>query len=98
VTYRVLCGLGLALMIARGADRRLLGVTAAGTYLIYVGLTCIFYYVGLAYANVSEAMLFVLFVGLLDSVLYYSPHAYARMAGGGLNATATGRQEVRSGA
>jgi hypothetical protein len=96
--YRVLCLLGLAAMIARGGDRRLLGLTAAGTYLIYVGLTCVFYYVGLAYANVSETTLFVLFMGLFDSLLYYGRQAYARLAPHGLVAPVAGHEEVPSGA
>jgi len=64
--YRLLCLAGLALMVAQGGDRRLLGVSAAGVYVIYVVLTCLFYFVGLAYENVSEATLFILFIGLLD--------------------------------
>ena len=59
VSYRILCVLGLAAMIIRGGDRRLLGIAAAGTYVIYVVLTCLFYFVGLAYENVSEVTLFV---------------------------------------
>jgi hypothetical protein len=69
LTYRVLCLLGLAAMVARGGERRIVGVAAAGTYVIYVVLTSLFYFVGLAYANVSEVTLFVLFVGGIDSVL-----------------------------
>jgi len=67
-----------------------LGVAAAGMYTIYVVLTCAFYYVGLAYANVSEATLFVLFIGLLDSVLYLGRQAYARFSGGVLLPAAVG--------
>jgi hypothetical protein len=62
----------------RGGDRRLLAAAAAGTFVIYVGLTSVFYFVGLAYANVSEATLFVLFMGLFDSMLYLVQRAYAR--------------------
>jgi hypothetical protein len=68
--YRALCLAGLLLMIGRGGDRRLLGLVAAGVYLIYVGLTSVFYYVGLAYDNVSEVALLFLIVGLLDSALH----------------------------
>ena len=39
-----------------------------GTYVIYVVLTCLFYFVGLAYDNVSEVTLFVMFIGGLDAV------------------------------
>jgi hypothetical protein len=66
--YRALCFAGLALMLGTGEDRRLLGCTAAGIYLIYVVLTSLFYFVGLAYDNVSQVALFVLFMGLLDSM------------------------------
>jgi hypothetical protein len=69
VTYRILCLLGFAAMVFRGGDRRLLGIAAAGTYAIYVALTCVFYFVGLAYDNVSQVTLFILFIGLLDAAL-----------------------------
>ena len=78
VMYRVWCLLGLVLMLIRGGDRRLLGVATAGTYMIYVVLTCLFYFVGLAYDNVSEVTLFILFMGLFDSVLYYGRRALDR--------------------
>jgi hypothetical protein len=65
--YRALCVVGLVLMLRTGGDRGLLGWTAAGIYLIYVVLTSLFYFVGLAYDNVSQVALFVLFMGLLDS-------------------------------
>jgi hypothetical protein len=71
VTYRILCLLGLVAMVVRGGERRLLGVAAAGMYIIYVSLTSAFYFVGLAYANVSEATLFVLFIGLIDTVMLW---------------------------
>ena len=32
----------------------MLAIAAGGTYVIYVVLTCAFYFVGLAYENVSE--------------------------------------------
>lgn len=67
--YRAACLAGLVLMIRRGGDRRLVGVAAAGAFLLYTGVTSLFYFVGLAYDNVSQVGLFVLFVGLLDSVL-----------------------------
>jgi hypothetical protein len=67
--YRLLCLLGFALLVARGGDRRLLGLSAAGVYTIYVVLTCLFYFVGLAYENVSEATLFMLFMGVFDTAL-----------------------------
>jgi hypothetical protein len=33
----------------------------------YVGLTSLFYFVGLAYDNVSQVSLFILLMGLLDA-------------------------------
>ena len=39
-------------------------------------LTCIFYFVGLAYDNVSQVTLFILFIGLLDMALYLAQRAY----------------------
>jgi hypothetical protein len=79
VMYRVWCLLGLALMLIRGGDRRLVGVAAAGTYVIYVVLTCLFYFVGLAYDNVSEVTLFIMFMGLFDAALYYGRRALDRL-------------------
>src|SRR5262249_22465928 len=77
--YRLLCLLGFALMVAQGGDRRLLGLSAAGVYVIYVVLTCLFYFVGLAYENVSEATLFMLFVGLLDYAFQLANRLSARV-------------------
>jgi hypothetical protein len=76
VTYRILCLLGLAAMVIRGGDRRLLGIAAAGTYAIYVVLTCLFYFVGLAYDSVSQVTLFILFIGLLDTVRHLVQRVY----------------------
>ena len=75
--YRLLCLLGAVAMIRRGGDRRLLAIAASGLYVIYVGLTSAFYFVGLAYDNVSEVTLFVLFVGGIDALV----HAAWRGAG-----------------
>ena len=50
-------------MVLSGGDRRVLAIAAGGTYVIYVVLTCIFYFVGLAYENVSEVTRFILFMG-----------------------------------
>ena len=66
LTYRLLCLVGFVAMIFRGGEKRLLAIAAAGIYAIYVVLTCVFYYVGLAYDNVSEVTLFVLFMGGID--------------------------------
>ena len=42
----------------------------AGTYAIYVVLTSVFYFVGLAYDNVSQVTLFILFMGLIESAWF----------------------------
>jgi hypothetical protein len=72
LTYRIVCLLGFVVMVIRGGDRRILGVAAAGTHVIYVVLTCVFYFVGLAYENVSEVTRFVLFMGAIDSAVYFA--------------------------
>ncbi len=66
--YRALCLAGLVLMIHKGGERRLLALAAAGTYLTYVSLTSLFYFVGGAYDNVSQACLFLLLIGLLEAL------------------------------
>jgi len=45
-------------------------IASGGAYLVYVVLTCLFYFVGLAYDNVPEAALLVLFVGGVEAVLH----------------------------
>jgi len=72
LTYRIVCLLGFVAMVIRGGDRRILAVAAAGTHVIYVVLTCVFYFVGLAYENVSEVTRFVLFMGAIDSAVYFA--------------------------
>jgi len=47
-------------------------VATAGTHVIYVVLTCVFYFVGLAYENVSEVTRFILFMGAIDSLVYFT--------------------------
>jgi hypothetical protein len=65
--YRLLCVLGLIAMHRRGGARRAVGWAAAALFATYVGLTSLFYFVGLAYDNVSEVSLFVLLMGLLEA-------------------------------
>ena len=77
--YRILCVVGFGAMVIRGGDRRMLAIAAAGTYVIYALLTCIFYFVGLAYENVSEATRFILFVGALDAAWYVAQRASDRL-------------------
>jgi hypothetical protein len=79
LTYRILCLLGLVAMVIRGGERRMLAIAAAGTFGIYVVLTCLFYFVGLAYESVSEATRFILFIGAIDSALYLAQRAYRRL-------------------
>jgi hypothetical protein len=66
IAYRLMCLIGLAAMIAHGGDMRLMGFAAAGLYTIYVTLTCLFYFVGLAYDNVSEVSMLVCLLGGLE--------------------------------
>jgi hypothetical protein len=70
LSYRIACFAGFVAMILRGGDKRLLALASAGMYVIYVGLTSAFFYVGLAYSNVSEVTLFVLFVGGIEAGFY----------------------------
>jgi hypothetical protein len=101
VEYRLLCLLGLGYLIVRGGDRRVLGIAAAGSYLIYVVLTCVFYFVGLAYDNVSQVTLFVMFMGVFDGVLYLVERVYSRLPAFGVAGSAVGavrNDEVPSGA
>ncbi len=58
---------GLIAMHRRGGARRTVGWAAAALFATYVGLTSLFYFVGLAYDNVSEVSLLVLLMGLLEA-------------------------------
>ena len=80
VTYRFLCLSGFVAMLWRGAEKRLIGIASAGVYAIYLALTCMFYFVGLAYDNVPEVALLVLFVGGIEAVA----HLAGRLAGSGV--------------
>ena len=68
IVYRLFCLLGLAAMMAYGREMRVLGIAAGGMYAIYVVLTCVFYYVGLAYDNVSEVTMLVCVIGGVECV------------------------------
>jgi hypothetical protein len=63
LAYRFACAAGFVAMFLRGGEKRLLALTSAGMYGIYVLLTSAFFYVGLSYSNVSEVTLFTLFMG-----------------------------------
>ena len=63
-------------MVLRRGDRRVLAVAAGGTHVIYVVLTCVFYFVGLAYENVSEVTRFILFLGAIDCAMYAARRAF----------------------
>jgi hypothetical protein len=56
-----------------------LAVAAGGTHVIYVVLTCVFYFVGLAYESVSEVTRFILFVGALDTAWYVAQRLLMRV-------------------
>jgi hypothetical protein len=76
--YRIACLLGFLAMILRGGEKRSLAIAAAGTYAIYVVLTCVFYFVGLAYDNVPEVTLLILFMGGLEAVLHGAEQVVSR--------------------
>lgn len=80
LAYSLICWSGFVAMMLRGGERRLLGIAAAGSYALYVVLTCMFYFVGLAYDSVSEVTLFVLFMGAIDSALHASQPALRVLA------------------
>jgi hypothetical protein len=69
LAYRLACAVGFVAMILRGGERRLLALASSGLFVIYVVLTSVFFYVGVAYSNVSEVALFVLFVGGIEAGL-----------------------------
>jgi hypothetical protein len=77
VAYRLACLLGLVAMTLRGDDKRLLALASAGTYAIYVVLTSLFYFVGLAYDNVPQVALFVVFLGGLEALIHVARRAIA---------------------
>jgi hypothetical protein len=79
LTYRIVCLFGFVGMVVRGGDRRVLAVAAGGTHVIYVVLTCAFYFVGLAYENVSEVTRFILFLGAIDGAMYVARRAFGRL-------------------
>src|SRR5437762_610213 len=61
---------------------------SGGTHLMYVVLTCVFYFVGLAYENVSEVTRFILFIGAIDTAWYIAQRLLIRLrvfAGPSLN-------------
>jgi hypothetical protein len=78
--YRALCAAGLVLMFLAGGERRLLALAAAGTFLTYVSLTSLFYFVGGAYDNVSQACLFLLLIGLFEALARIVVHPAGRWA------------------
>jgi hypothetical protein len=68
--YRLICWGGLIAMFLRRGERRFLGLLAAGWYVVYVTLTSLFFYVGMAYDNVSEVALFIGLIGAIDAAVY----------------------------
>jgi len=88
IEYRLLCLLGLGYLIACGGDRRTIGIAAAGSYVIYVTLTSVFYFVGLAYDNVSQVTLFVMFMGFFDAIRQVAERLYSRLPALGISAAA----------
>jgi len=68
IIYRLACVAGFVAMMFRGGDARMVAVAAGGMHLMYVTLTSVFFFVGLAYSGVAEVTLLVLFIGGLDTV------------------------------
>jgi hypothetical protein len=66
--HRALCLLGLVSMHRSGGARRFLGWSAFALWASYVGLTCLFYFVGAAYDNVPQACLLFLLIGLVEAM------------------------------
>jgi hypothetical protein len=75
--YRFACLMSLLAMILRGGEKRLLGVAAAGVYLINVSLTCVFYIVTVAYQGAVEVALLMVFIGGLEAAF----HVITRLTG-----------------
>jgi hypothetical protein len=84
VRYRLACLAGLLAMFLRGGEKRVLALAAGGTHVIYVVLTSAFFYVGLAYSNVTEVTLLILFIGGIEAALYAAERVFddARLAAG----------------
>lgn len=78
LTYRLACLAGFIAMVFRGGEKRLIAIAAGGMYLIYVVMTCVFYFVGLAYDNVSQVTLFVLFMGGIEAMYHAGRRTLAR--------------------
>jgi hypothetical protein len=75
IVYRLACFAGFLAMLFRGGDARPVGIGAAGMHVIYVTLTSVFYFVGLAYSSVAEVTLLVLFIGGLDAARHAAVRA-----------------------
>ena len=69
--FRLLCLAGFVAMIFRDREKQLIAIAAAGMYAIYIGLTSVFYFVGLSYDSVSQVTLLVLFIGGLEAALFH---------------------------
>ena len=67
--HRGLCLLGFVVMHLKGGARRLVAWIAGSWFVTYVALTSLFYIVALAYDNVSQVCLLILFMGLLEAVV-----------------------------
>lgn len=68
LVFRALAALGLLVMLSSGGARRAVGMFSAGMLLVYVLVTSLFYFVGLAYDNVPQVALITLILGLFDSL------------------------------
>jgi hypothetical protein len=66
--FRALAACGLLVMTLAGGPRRAVALLAFGLFFVYVLVTSLFYFVGLAYDNVPQVAFITLLVGLFDSL------------------------------
>ena len=69
LAYRLLALAGLIAMFAVGGELRVLAGAVAGIYVIYVILTCAFFFVAPLYDNVPETTLLVCVIGGIESAI-----------------------------
>jgi len=66
--FRTLAACGLVVMVRTGGTRRAVALLAAGMVFVYVLVTSLFYFVGLAYDNVPQVALITWLLGLFDAL------------------------------
>jgi hypothetical protein len=66
--FRALAACGFVVMMRAGGPRRAVAVLVFGLFFVYVLVTSLFYFVGLAYDNVTQVALITLLLGLFDGL------------------------------